>query len=101
MRPALLAVMALLIPTAALAQDPPRCAASGWDPLRTADQIIADIARHRCAPGSRIDVAVTDPGQAVQLTHRGICAPDTVRTRGVNPTPERRVLALRCELAAR
>ena len=90
-----------LLAAPALAQEPPRCAASGWDTLRTADQVIADVARHRCPAGSRLDVAMTIAGQAIVLQQSGLCTPDTVRTRTVRPTPDTRALGFRCDLAAR
>ncbi|WP_439553230.1 hypothetical protein [Falsiroseomonas sp.] len=100
--PASMAMAAMVLAAApATAQEPPRCAASGWDPLRTADQVIADVARHRCAAGSRLDVAMTIAGQAIVLQQSGLCQPDTVRTRTVRPTPETRALGFRCDLAAR
>ena len=95
------ALSGMVVAAPALAQEPARCAASGWDTLRTAEQVIADVARHRCAPGSRLDVAMTIAGQAVILQMSGICQPDTVRTRTVRPTPESRALGFRCDLAAR
>jgi hypothetical protein len=96
------AVLGMLAAAPALAQDTPRCAASGWDTLRTAAQVIADVARHRCPPGSRLDVAVAPPaGQAIVLQQSGICQPETVRTRTVRPTPDTRALGFRCDLAAR
>ena len=98
---ALIAAFLCLLAAPSLAQQPPRCAASGGDTLRTADQVIADVARHRCAPGTRLDVAMTDPGQAIGLQRRGPCQPDTVRTRTVRPTPNTTALGFRCDLAAR
>ncbi len=86
MRPALAAAL-LLLPGTALAQETPRCAASGWETLRTAEQVIADVARHRCPPGSRLDVAMTIAGQAIVLQQSGICVAESVRTRTVRPTP--------------
>jgi hypothetical protein len=94
-------VLALAPPATALAQDPPRCSASGWDSLRVAEQVINDVKRHGCAPGSRLDVAMTDPGQAIALQMSGICERESVRTRTVRPTPDTRALGFRCELAAR
>jgi hypothetical protein len=82
------------------AQQPPSCAASGYEPLRTAEQVIAAVKQHRCAPGSRLDVAMTIAGQAIALQESGICQPDTVRTRTVRPTPEARALGLACLIAA-
>jgi hypothetical protein len=96
------AVLGLLAAVPAVAQEPLRCAASGWETLRSAQQIIADVARHGCPPGSRLDVAVAPPaGQAIVLQHSGICDPETVRTRTVRPTPETRALGFRCDLAVR
>lgn len=96
-----IAAFLLLLAAPALAQEPPRCAASGWDTLRASDQVIADVARHRCAAGSRLDVAMTNPGQAIALQRSGVCQPDTVRTRTVRPTPDTTALGFRCDLAAR
>jgi hypothetical protein len=101
MRPALLAVLALALHGPALAQERPRCAASGWDTLRDAEQVINDVKRHGCAPDSRLDVAMTNPGQAIALQMSGICDRESVRTRTVRPTPETRALGFRCDLAAR
>ena len=101
MRPALIATLFFALPGTALAQDPPRCAASGYEPLRTAEQVIADVKRLGCAPGSRIDVAMTTSGQALVLQASGICDAESVRTRTVRPTPETRALGFRCDLAAR
>ena len=101
MRPALLAALFFALPGTALAQDPPRCAASGWENLRDAEQVINDVKRHGCAPGSRLDVAMTNPGQAIALQMSGICERESVRTRTVRPTPDTRALGFRCELAAR
>ena len=101
MRHAVPAALFLLLPGVALAQQPPVCAASGYEPLRTAAQVQADVARHRCPPGSRLDVAMTIAGQAVVLQMSGLCDPDSVRTRTVRPTPETRALGFRCDLAAR
>jgi hypothetical protein len=95
------ALLGLFAAGSAAAQEPPRCAASGWDSLRTADQAIADVARARCPPGSRLDVAMTVAGQAIVLQRSGLCQPDTVQTRTVRPTPETRALGFRCELAGR
>jgi hypothetical protein len=85
----------------ALAQEPPRCAASGHESPRTAEQVIADVKRLGCAPGSRLDVAMTIAGQAIVLQQSGICDAETVRTRTVRPTPDTRALGFRCDLAAR
>ena len=63
-----------LLAAPALAQEPPRCAASGWDTLRDSDQVVADVARHRCPPGTRLDVAMTNPGQAIRLQRSGLCS---------------------------
>jgi hypothetical protein len=90
----------LLLPGAALAQQPPPCAASGYAPLRTADQVIADVKRHGCQPGTRLDVAMTIAGQAVVLQMSGLCVRESVRTRTVRPTPETSALGFRCDLAA-
>lgn len=96
------AVLGMVFAAPTLAQEPPRCAASGWDRLRTAEKVIADVATHRCPPGSRLDVAMAEPaGQAVMLERSGICQPETVRTRTIRPTPETRALGFRCDLAAR
>ena len=71
MRPGKTAFLALVllapIPSLTTAQEPPRCAASGWDTLRTAAQVIADVEAAKCAAGSRLDVAMTIAGQAVEL----------------------------------
>jgi hypothetical protein len=91
----------VLLAAPALAQDSPRCAASGWDTLRTSDQVIADVERHRCPAGSRLDVAMTVAGQAIVLQRSGLCQPDTVNTRTVRPTPDTRALGFRCDLASR
>jgi hypothetical protein len=90
-----------LLAAPSLAQEPPRCAASGWDTLRTADQVIADVARHRCPAGSRLDVAMTVAGQAIVLQRSGLCQPDTVNTRTVRPTADTKALGFRCDLASR
>jgi hypothetical protein len=95
------AVLGTVFAAPTLAQEPPRCAASGWDRLRTAEQVIGDVAKHRCSPGGRLDVAMTDPGQAIALQMSGICERESVRTRTVRPTPETRALGFRCDLAAR
>ncbi|MCX7379056.1 MAG: hypothetical protein NTY94_20195 [Alphaproteobacteria bacterium] len=99
-RAPILAFLSLLA-APALAQEPPRCAASGWDTLRTADQVIADVARHRCPAGSRLDVAMTIAGQAIVLQRSGLCQPDTVNTRTVRPTADTKALGFRCDLAPR
>ncbi len=96
-----IAAFLALLAAPALSQAPPRCAASGWDTLRTSDQVVADVARHRCPAGQRLDVAMTDPGQAIRLQRSGLCQPDTVRTRTVRPTPGTTALGFRCDLAAR
>ncbi len=101
MRHALLASLCLVLPGMALAQPAPDCAASGYAPLRTADQVLADVARHRCPAGSRLDVAMTVAGQAITLQMSGICEAESVRTRTVRPTPETRALGFTCLLAAR
>lgn len=102
MRPAPTACLLFLFaPGLAVAQAVPECAASGHSPLRNAEQVVADVARHRCPAGSRLDVAMTVAGQAVQLQMSGICEPDSVRTRTVRPTPESRALGFTCLLAAR
>ena len=101
MRLALIAALSLVLPGAALAQPAPDCAASGHAPLRTSEQVLADVARHRCPAGSRLDVAMTVAGQAITLQMSGICDPDSVRTRTVRPTPESRALGFTCLLAAR
>jgi hypothetical protein len=98
-----LCCIALLLPalaTPTAAQQPPSCAASGYEPLRTAEQVINAVKQHRCPPGSRLDVAMTIAGQAIALQQSGICQPDTVRTRTVRPTPETRALGLACLIAA-
>ncbi len=101
LRAAALLPLGLLAIGAAQAQQAPACAASGHTPPRTAEQVIAAVAEHRCAAGSRLDVGMTIAGQAIQLQMSGICDPDTVRTRTVRPTPETRVLGFTCLLAAR
>ncbi|NKC29798.1 hypothetical protein [Falsiroseomonas selenitidurans] len=101
MRHRLAAMLLGLLPGLAMAQQPPSCAASGYTPLRSAAEVTADVARHRCPPGSRLDVAMTTAGQALVLQRDGLCQPDSVRTRTVRPTPETRALGLRCDLAAR
>jgi hypothetical protein len=98
---AIVAALLGLVVVPAAAQEPPRCAASGYEPLRTAEQVMADVTRLRCPPGSRLDVAMTIAGQAIVLQMSGICDPETVRTRTVRPTPETRALGFRCDLAAR
>jgi len=98
---ALIEAFLCLLAAPSLAQQPPRCAASGWDTLRDSDQVVADVARHRCPPGTRLDVAMTNPGQAIRLQRSGLCQPDTVRTRTVRPTPDTTALGFRCDLAAR
>ena len=101
MRHARIALLLLLLPAAARAQPAPECAASGQAPLRTAEQVQADVARHRCPAGSRLDVAMTVAGQAITLQMSGICEAESVRTRTVRPTPETRALGFTCLLAAR
>jgi hypothetical protein len=101
MRHALLASLSLLLPQLALAQQAPACAASGHETLRTSAQVLADVARHACPPGSRLDVAVTVAGQAITLQMSGICEAESVRTRTVRPTPETRALGFTCLIAAR
>lgn len=98
-RLALLALIALAAGDAAA--QPPPCAASGYEPLRDAAQVIADVNRQRCPAGSLLDVAMTIAGQAIVLQMSGICEAETVRTRTVRPTPETRALGFRCTLAAR
>jgi hypothetical protein len=97
----LLPLLLLLAGSSAAAQQPPACAASGYTPLRTAQQVMDEVARHRCPPGSRLDVAMTIAGQAVVLQMSGICERESVRTRTVRPTPDTRALGFVCLLAAR
>ncbi|MBS7788507.1 hypothetical protein KTR66_00795 [Roseococcus sp. SDR] len=101
MRLALLALLGLLLPSASRAQQAPVCAASGHEPLRSAAEVMADVARHRCMAGSRLDVALTVAGQAITLQTSGLCDADSVRTRTVRPTPETRALGFTCLLAPR
>ncbi|PWR20081.1 hypothetical protein [Zavarzinia compransoris] len=89
----------------AVAQDPPLCAASS-DTARTAAEVIAAVAEHQCPPGSRLRAAMTVAGQAVVLQRSGICAPESVRTMTIRPTPDTRALDTRalgftCILATR
>lgn len=88
-----------LLPGIAQAQ-PIRCVASSDTP-RTAREVIAAVAAARCEPGSRLDVAMTIAGQAIELQMSGLCQPDSVRTMTRRPTPETRVLGFSCLIAAR
>jgi cytoskeletal protein CcmA (bactofilin family) len=105
MRPGQIAFLALVllapIPSLTSAQEPARCAASGWETLRTSAQVIADVAAAKCAAGSRLDVAMTIPGQAVELQLSGLCVAGTVKTRTVTQASGGKVLGFRCDLAAR
>jgi len=61
---------------------------------------MADVARHRCPPDSRLSVAMTIAGQAITLQMSGLCDPESVRIRIVRPTPETRALGFVCLIAA-
>jgi hypothetical protein len=99
---AIIAVVVLApVPSLTWAQDPPRCAASGWETLRTADQVIADVKAASCAAGSRLDVAMTIAGQAIVLQRSGLCVAETVKTRTVTQASGAKVLGFRCDLAAK
>ena len=89
---------AIVAPTTA--QEAPSCAANSYEP-RTAAQVMADVARHRCPPGSRLDAAMTIAGQAIVLQTSGLCEAGTVRTRTRRSPSDASVLALTCILAAR
>ncbi len=88
-----------MAPSAALAQPVP-CAASSDTP-RTAAEVIAAVAEHRCPAGSRLRVAMTIAGQAIVLQRSGLCEPDSFRTMTRRPTPETSVLGVTCTIAAR
>jgi hypothetical protein len=95
-----LAALILLPLAGAAAAQPARCAASSDTP-RSAREVIAAVAAARCEPGSRLDVAMTVAGQAIELQQSGLCQPESVRTMTRRPTPETRVLGFSCLLAAR
>ena len=84
----------------AAAQSPQACAASSDTP-RTAAEVQAAVLAHRCAPGTRLRVAMTVAGQAIVLQQTGLCAPDSFRTMSRQVADGSRVLGVTCTLAAR
>jgi hypothetical protein len=95
------AVFATLAPAgAALAQPGPGCAASSDSP-RTAAEVIADVERQRCPPGSRLRAVMTIAGQAIVLQHSGICEREGFRTMSRTTADGSRGLGVTCTIAAR
>lgn len=85
---------------AALAQTAQPCAASSDTP-RTAEEVIADVARQRCPAGSTLRAIMTIAGQAIVLQHSGTCERDGFRTMSRRMADGSRGLGVTCTIAAR
>jgi hypothetical protein len=101
MRVVLFLVALAGVSASAFAAEPVLCAASGRESLRTADQVLADVAAAGCEAGTRLDAALTVAGQAIILQQSGICVADSVKTRTVTLADGSKALGFRCDLAAR